>query len=53
MPQGYSPARFPGDGPDQVPSWLVFNILIKSCFNLAKNEKNKAFFCENLIFSMH
>ena len=35
--QDYSSGKFSGDGPDQIPSWSVFKILIKACLNLAKD----------------
>lgn len=34
--QGHIAGNFPHSGPDQIPSWSVFKILIKACLNLAK-----------------
>lgn len=38
MSRGHSAGKFPGSGPDQIPSLSVFKFLIKACFNLIKME---------------
>lgn len=33
---GHTTGKITGGGPDQIPSWLVFKILMKACLNSAK-----------------